>query len=127
MKLSDSRVGAAVAVTDMARAIEFYEGKLGLSAPAGDDADGGRTYRCGEGTVLHVFPSPNARASGATTCGFVVDDVEATVDELTAAGIVFEQYSEPFATDAKGLVRMGELTGAWLKDPDGNVLSLSDM
>lgn len=63
MSLSDYRVDTAVAVSDMERAREFYEGKLGLSAE-GDDPDGGRTYACGAGTSLHVFPrqTPARRA-----------------------------------------------------------------
>jgi catechol 2,3-dioxygenase-like lactoylglutathione lyase family enzyme len=123
MGLDEARVGAAIAVTDMARAIEFYEGKLGLRSD-GDDPDGGRTYECAEGTNVHVFPSPHARASGATVAGFVVDDVEALIDELSANGVTPEQYSEPFATDEKGLARMGDYEVAWVKDPDGNVLAI---
>jgi len=125
MKLSDSKVGAAVAVTDMSRAIDFYEGKLGLSS-AGDEADGGRSYLCGDGTAIHVFPSASARASGATVAGFIVDDVDATVDELIGQGVVFEQYAEPFSTDERGVARLGDMSGAWFKDPDGNVLSVGD-
>jgi len=127
MGLSDGKVTAAIAVTDIARAVEFYEGKLGLTASGGDEPDGGRTYECGGGTSLHVFPSPMARASGATVAGWRVDDVEGTIDDLTAQGATPEQYSEgPFATDAKGLARMGEFVGAWVKDPDGNVLSIGN-
>ena len=124
MGLNDGRVGAAIAVTDMGRAVEFYEGKLGLRSD-GDDPDGGRTYQCGGGTSIHVFPSPLAQASGATAAGWTVDDVEGTVDELIAKGVTCEQYADgPFATDAKGLARMGDFVGAWVKDPDGNVLSI---
>lgn len=123
MGLSEGRVGAAIAVADMGRAVEFYEGKLGLRSN-GDDPDGGRTYECAGGTNVHVFPSPNARASGATIAGWIVDDVEGTIDELIANGITPEQYSEPFATDEKGLARMGDYVGAWIKDPDGNVLGI---
>ena len=36
MGLDEARVGAAIAVTDMARAIEFYEGKLGLELGLND-------------------------------------------------------------------------------------------
>jgi hypothetical protein len=57
MSLTSYRVGAVVAVSDMSRASEFYERKLGLSA-SGDEPDGGRTYQCGEKTAIHVFPSP---------------------------------------------------------------------
>jgi catechol 2,3-dioxygenase-like lactoylglutathione lyase family enzyme len=124
MGLSDSRVEPTIAVSDMATAKSFYEGKLGLSG--GDDQpDGGRTYPCAEGTRLHIYPSPgNAGQSGATLAGWVVDDVEGIVDELIAKGITFEQYGEPFNTDEKGIGRMGDISGAWFKDPDGNILAI---
>ena len=126
MGLKDGRVGPAIAVADMERAAGFYEGKLGLSS-TGDDPDGGRTYQCGEGTTLHVFPSPLAQASGATVAGWVVEDVEGTIDDLIAKGVTCEQYRDgPFATDEKGLARMGSYVGAWIKDPDGNVISIGN-
>jgi catechol 2,3-dioxygenase-like lactoylglutathione lyase family enzyme len=125
MGLQDSPVGPAIAVSDMERAKEFYEGKLGLSGGK-DQPDGGCTYTCGDGTQIHVFPSAHARASGATVAGWVVDDVSRTVDELVGRGVTFEQYSEPFQTDERGLARMGDMEGAWFKDPDGNVLAISN-
>ena len=125
MGLSDGKVAAAIAVTDIARAVEFYEGKLGLTASGGEEPDGGRTYECGGGASVHVFPSPMARASGATVAGWTVEDVEGTIDDLIAHGVTPEQYSEgPYVTDEKGLARMGGFVGAWVKDPDGNVLSI---
>jgi catechol 2,3-dioxygenase-like lactoylglutathione lyase family enzyme len=126
MGLSDGRVGAAIAVADMSRAVEFYEGKLGLRSE-GEDPDGGRTYQCAGGTSLHVFPSPLARASGATAAGWIVDDVDGTIDELIANGVTFEQYGDgPFTTDEKGLARIGDYVGAWIKDPDGNVVGIGN-
>jgi catechol 2,3-dioxygenase-like lactoylglutathione lyase family enzyme len=126
MNLSDSRVEPTIAVSDMARAKEFYEGKLGLSG--GDDQpDGGHTYPCGDGTRIHVYPSPgNAGKSGATLAGWLVDDVETTVDELTANGVTFEQFGEPFNTDEKGIAKLGDIAIAWLKDPDGNTLGIAN-
>ena len=125
MSLSSYRVGAAVAVSDMDRAKEFYEGKLGLTA-CGDDPDGGRTYLCGEQSTLHVFPSPSgAGASQATVAGWTVNDLEAVVDELAAKGVEFERYDEPqITTDDKGIAVVGEAKGAWFRDPDGNILGL---
>jgi catechol 2,3-dioxygenase-like lactoylglutathione lyase family enzyme len=126
MGLSDARVQATIAVTDVEKAAAFYEGQLGLRAEAGAEPDGGRTYACGAGTTLHIFPSPHAAASGATVAGFMVDDVEGTVDALIANGVTFEQYAEgPFTTDAKGVARIGDIAGAWVKDPDGNVLGIA--
>ena len=122
MGLSDSRVSAVIAVTDMARAKDFYENKLGLVGGQ-DQPDGGVRYPCG-GTELHVYPSQYAGGSGATIAGWTVDDIDAAVDELTAKGVTFEQYDDPLNTDEKGIARMGDFTGAWFKDPDGNILSI---
>jgi catechol 2,3-dioxygenase-like lactoylglutathione lyase family enzyme len=127
MSLRDSRVEPAIAVSDMEAAKAFYEGKLGLSGGE-DQPDGGHTYPCGEGTKIHVYPSPgNAGMSGATLAGWTVDDLEATVDELTANGVTFEQYGEPFNTDAKGIARLGDDAIAWFKDPDGNIHAVGTM
>jgi len=124
MTLSSYKVGAAVAVSDMNRARDFYEGRLGLNAH-GDDADGGRTYPCGDQTTLHLFPSGSARGSEATIAGWTVDDLEAVVDELTAKGVRFERYDElPLKTDEKGIAVIGDSKSAWFKDPDGNILAL---
>ena len=81
--------------------------------------------RAGDGTAIHIYPSPgNAGTSGATVAGWVVDDVEGTVDELTSKGVAFEQYGEPFNTDEKGIAHLGDMSGAWFKDPDGNILAV---
>jgi catechol 2,3-dioxygenase-like lactoylglutathione lyase family enzyme len=124
MPLSNYRVGAAIAVSDMDRARQFYEGRLDFTA-AGDDADGGRTYECGDQTTIHIFPSPGARGSGATLAGWTVDDLEQVVDELTANGVTFEHYDQtPITTDDKGIAVIGDSKSAWFKDPDGNILAL---
>ena len=126
MSLSECRVEAIIAVSDMETAKAFYENKLGLSS--GEDAgDGGRTYDCGGGTRIHVYPSPgNAGKSGATQAGWQVDDVETTVDELAQNGVIFEQYGDPFNTDSKGIAEMGESKTACFKDPDGNILAIGN-
>jgi len=124
MGLSSARVGAAIAVSDMQRAREYYERQLGLTGGE-DTSDGGRTYRCAEGTDLHIFPSAGAGKSESTIAGFTVEDVEATVDELSGNGVTFEQYDEPLKTDAKGIATFEGLRGAWMKDPDGNVLAIT--
>jgi len=126
MGLSDYRIIPAIAVSEMDRAREFYEGKLGLTS-MGERPDGGIRYACGEGSSVHVYPSPaNAGKSTATMAGFSVADVEAAVDELIAAGVVFEQYDVgPIKTDEKGIAQLGDVKAAWLKDPDGNIISVN--
>ena len=124
MSLSDRPVSASLPISDLDRANAFYEGKLGLSGGY-DEVDGGRTYPCAGSTEIHIYPSPdNVGKSGATLAFWTVEDVEATVDELSANGVTFEQYGEPFNTDAKGIARFGDDLVAWFKDPDGNILAI---
>ena len=56
MSLSRYKVAAALAVSDMDRARDFYEDKLSLSA--GIDSADNLQYRCAEGSVIHVYLSP---------------------------------------------------------------------
>jgi catechol 2,3-dioxygenase-like lactoylglutathione lyase family enzyme len=124
MGLAEGRIDAVIAVSDMDKAKEFYEGTLGLSGGEAG-SDGGVTYTLGGGTKVHVYPSPdNAGSSTATVAAFVVSDVEGTVDELTGKGISFEQYGDPINTDDKGIARLDDESIAWFKDPDGNTLGV---
>src|ERR671920_1560829 len=121
MGLSRYKVAAGLAISDMDRARGFYEGKLGLSVGinSGDNVQ----YRCGEGSVLHVYLSPeHAGKSTATLAGWGVDDVEEVVDELTSKGVVFERHDEgPIITDAKGIATFeGDAKVAYFRDSDGN-------
>ena len=121
MGLGSYKVTPAVAVSDMAKAKEFYEGKLGLSGgrPIGD---GGITYPCGAGREIHIYPSPaNAGKSSGTIAAWEVEDLEKTVDELTANGVSFAQVdSDRIKTNEKGIAELGDDRMAWFKDPDGN-------
>jgi len=124
--LSRYKVGAGLAVSDMNKAREFYEGKLGLSVSidSGDNVQ----YRCAEGSVMHVYLSPeHAGKSTATLASWGVDDVERVVDELNTRGVTFERYDEgPIITDEKGIATFeGGAKVAYFRDPDGNTLSIA--
>jgi catechol 2,3-dioxygenase-like lactoylglutathione lyase family enzyme len=124
MSLSSYELNVSIAVSDMARATEFYERKLGLSvAQAG--ADGSRIYATGGGAALHVYPSPaRAGMSTATLATWYVDDVDGVVDALSSNGVTFEHY-EGVTTDRKGISpRAGGGKVAWFKDPDGNTFAV---
>jgi catechol 2,3-dioxygenase-like lactoylglutathione lyase family enzyme len=122
MSLSDAKVEAAVPVSDMARAKEFYEGKLGLSGGR-DIGDGGITYPCGGGREIHIYPSPDdAGSSGGTIAAWEVEDLEKTVDELTVNGVSFMQVNNArITTNEKGIAQLGEDRMACFKAPEGNV------
>ena len=108
MSLSNSRVEPTIAVSDMGSATQFTR----ASAASGgeDQPDGGRTYPCGEGSRIHVYLARQRRdVSGATLAGWLVADVGQTVDELSAKGVTFEQYGEPFNTNEKGIAKLGDI------------------
>lgn len=126
MSLSDGEVRATIGVSDIDRATGFYEGKLGLRPEPGAP-DPVRIYRCGGGTMLQVYVSPDhAGPSAATVASWSVPDLESVVDELTAKGVTFERYEEPAPTGDKGIHTFGDHQVAWFKDPDGNICAVDN-
>jgi catechol-2,3-dioxygenase len=123
--LGTKPVGATLAVGEIARARQFYEGTLGL-API-EEQPGGVLYRSGNSVVL-VYESEYAGTNQATAATWAVgDDFDAIVDDLRSKGVAFEHYDDLPETTREGDVHtMGELKGVWLKDPDGNILALID-
>ena len=125
--LSDSKVTATIAVSDLDRAREFYEGKLGLTATGGDEAARVVNYGCGEGSELLVYASEHAGKATATVATWEVSGLEQLVDELSAKGVKFERYDEPMKTDEKGILRSDAMGAvAWFKDPDGNTIAIGE-
>jgi catechol 2,3-dioxygenase-like lactoylglutathione lyase family enzyme len=120
---------AVIAVSDLEKSREFYENALGLTAGEEDEPDGGLTYPCADGTRVHIYPSPdNAGKSPATAATLEVEDIDATVDDLAANGVTFEQYDFPtLKTDERGIAVMGRERAAWFKDPDGTILAVRQM
>jgi catechol 2,3-dioxygenase-like lactoylglutathione lyase family enzyme len=126
--LSDFPVRASIAVSDIGRAIAFYEGRLGLraveSGPSATIPDGSRVYACGGGCLLNVYQSATAGMSSATVATWYVDDLARVVDELAAAGVEMVRYDE-YEHDAKGIgPRAGGGHIAWFQDPDGNTFAI---
>jgi catechol 2,3-dioxygenase-like lactoylglutathione lyase family enzyme len=127
MELSDCKVEAAVAVSDLDRARRFYEQQLGLVP--GEEEDQAVRYPCAQGTAIFIYVSrENAGRSPATMAGWFVGDLDQTMDELASRGVVFEQYDQPgLKTDERGVFNGGPFRAAWIKDPDGNTMALTQV
>jgi catechol 2,3-dioxygenase-like lactoylglutathione lyase family enzyme len=124
MAMSDYTVGPVMATADLQKSREFYEGKLGLSPL--DASEETVRYECAEGTGIFVYVSQeHAGKSTATLAGWVVDDIEQVIDELSAKGVKFEQYEGELQTDEKGIFEADGVKAAWFKDPDGNTHALN--
>lgn len=123
--LANYPICPVLSVVDLDRARKFYEEMLDLT-PIGGHTDGHQLYQCGQGTVLMIYVRPEPPKAENTVAGWSVEGIEAVVDELRAKGVIFEQYDMgPIKTDEKGISTMGESKSAWFKDPDGNILAIS--
>ncbi len=124
--LGDKDVCATIAVRDMAAATEFYGEVLGLQAS--NESPGGTFFKSGNSGVF-VYPSPGvAGTNKATYAAWSVTDVEGTIEGLKAKGVSFEHYDDLPGVTREGDVHiMGAMKAAWFKDPDGNILSFSNM
>ena len=88
-------------------------------------APGHLLYDAGEGTFLIVYERSTPTTSDATAASFIVDDVETTVKGLKDKGVKFEVYDLPGVEWTDVIATMGTLKGAWFRDPDGNILAVS--
>ena len=104
-------------VTDMARARAFYENILGLKPTMVVGSPGGQQwteYEIGGGAFsLGQAPGWNPVSDGASVA-FEMEDFDAAIAELKAAGVTFKM--EPFPTP---VCRM-----AFVLDPEGNTVCI---
>jgi catechol 2,3-dioxygenase-like lactoylglutathione lyase family enzyme len=117
----ESPAFSSFSVNDVPAAKRFYAETLGLEVA---DEMGGLRLTLGGGGVVFLYPKEDHEPATFTVLNFQVDDVDAAVDRLTAAGVRFERY-EGFPMDEKGIVRDADgPTIAWFTDPAGNIVSV---
>ena len=120
--LASAKIVAFAPTRNARQARAFYEGVLGLKLVSQDkfalefDANG---------TMLRVTIVPPYKAHPFTVLGWGVKDIVKTVDAMTAKGVEFEQYGMPDQDDDGIWTAPGGAKVAWFKDPDGNVLSVT--
>jgi catechol 2,3-dioxygenase-like lactoylglutathione lyase family enzyme len=118
---SSSKLMAFVGTRNAERAKEFYRDKLGLNLV---HDDGFALQFDANGTTLRVSRVPELNPAKFTVLGWEVPDIVAAVKQLHDSGITFERYE--FAQDELGIwTAPSGARVAWFKDPDGNILSVS--
>ncbi len=112
-------------VDDLAKCKQFYAETLGLEAD--EDNMGLNIHLPGGGTVF-VYEKKDHQPATFTILNFIVDDIDAAVDELASQGVRFEHYEGDLKTDEKGIARGKEQNMgpdiAWFKDPAGNFVAV---
>lgn len=108
---------------DSQRAREFYEGTLGFQFVSDDPF--ALVMRAGDNTVRIAKSAEDFTPAGYTILGWEVQNIETVARWLIERGAILEKY--PFIQNQE----LGVWTApggdkvAWFKDPDGNVLSIS--
>jgi predicted enzyme related to lactoylglutathione lyase len=120
--LQDAPMYAYIPARDLARARQFYEGKLGLKPK--QEINGGVAYEFAGGTACFLYPTPNAGTSKASQAFWSVADVDREIEALKKRGVVFEDYDMPGEKSPSGAVTAGGAKAAWFKDSEGNIMAL---
>ncbi|HUO79341.1 MAG TPA: VOC family protein [Steroidobacteraceae bacterium] len=119
--LADARLQTIVCTARIREAERFYGEVLGLCCKG--RSHGALVYDVG-GAELRLSPVATTTPSAHAVLGFAVADVAAAAAGLEARGVRLERFAG-FAHDAAGLVTLADGTRvAWLRDVDGNLLSL---
>ncbi len=120
--LGSHNIIAFIPATNAQLAREFYEQKLGLKFVSDD---GFALVFEANGNMLRVVKLKEFTPAQFTILGWEVPDAQQAVSELQSRGVQFERY--PWAQqDELGIWSApGGAKVAWFKDPDGNVLSVS--
>ena len=124
MTLTNSPVVPMLPAVDLNRAKKFYEEKLGL-VPADMKAPGTAFYKAGAGTMLGLYERGATKADHTAAC-FEVTDIEATMADMRAKGVAFEEYDDPGFKTVNGIAVADGKKCAWFKDTEGNILGLNE-
>jgi catechol 2,3-dioxygenase-like lactoylglutathione lyase family enzyme len=120
--LEFAEVAAFVASTDLARSRRFYEGALGL--PVERETRNASTLRAG-GTIVRLTLVEQVDPASHPVLGWTVRNIEDTVRTLMTHGLAFERFDD-LEQDGLGIWEAPDgARSAWFKDPDGNILALT--
>jgi predicted enzyme related to lactoylglutathione lyase len=128
MPLTDAPLTASVPAHDIERAKRWYEEKLGVT-PTQDLGPAGQLYSTG-GTNWVIYQTPSAGTGKHTIAAWIVPDLEATVNELRAKGVKFEDYAlgDQGPTTENGIARdPSGGAAAWFTDSEDNILVITQL
>ena len=121
--LGDKKLKAFIPTVDPERAKKFYTVVLGLKLISEDDY-GMEFYA--NGTLLRISTVQQFIPYPFTVLGWDVENISSIIAALAKTGVVFERYNY-IEQDYLGIwVAPGETKVAWFKDPDGNIISLTE-
>jgi catechol 2,3-dioxygenase-like lactoylglutathione lyase family enzyme len=120
--LNTAKIIAFVPIRDSQQSRPFYEGVLGLRFVSDDPF---ALVMDSNGVMVRLAKTPKFTPAGFTVMGWEVSAIEKAVAALMKTGVTFEKFPG-LPQDELGIwAAPGGAKVAWFKDPDGNILSLS--
>ena len=123
ISLGDSRMNGFVPSKNPEKARQFYEGILGFALAS--DNEYVATYRAGSTTIMLQKMGADFAPLPRTILGWEVSGIRNVVMDLTERGVTFERVAW-VEQDDLGIWNSSDGQVAWFKDPDGNMLSVSE-
>jgi catechol 2,3-dioxygenase-like lactoylglutathione lyase family enzyme len=120
--LGSQKLVAFVPVTNADRARAFYRDTLGLRLMY---EDGFALVFDVEGIMLRVSLMREVKPQPFTVLGWQVADAVASAQQLAAGGVTLERFPGMEQDEHSLWHAPGGAKIAWFKDPDGNILSIS--
>lgn len=120
--LSDKKLKAFIPTVKPGEARSFYKDILGLALLSEDD------YALefnANGTLLRVTVVQDFKPDLFTILGWNVDDIVSVIKQLNSKNVFCERYDFMKQDDLGIWISPNGSKVAWFKDPDGNVLSLT--
>jgi len=122
--LAGRNLVAFVTIVDVDKARGFYRDTLGLTLVS-EDLPFALVFDA-NGIMLRVSISKNRVNTPGTVLGWDVPDIRATMSELASSGVRFERYAFLEQDEAGVWISPTGAKVAWFKDPDENLLSLTE-
>lgn len=118
-----TEVHASLAASDIDRARQWYEEKLGLTPF--ESWPGLLRFRVGA-SGFSVYQTSSAGTAKNTVAIWKVEDLRADVLSMRARGVIFEDYDFGEAKTIDGVLEDGDdgTLNAWFTDSEGNIMSL---
>jgi len=121
MNLRMSTATTILPVDDAARARSFYTEKLGLPHRGMTD-DGSELLGTDGGPMLQLMPVSDGKHSEHTALSFEVADIEGTVRDMEARGVMFQDYDLPTLRTENHICTTESEKCAWFMDTEHNIL-----
>lgn len=124
--LTNATIFATIPTRDLKKAKAFYVNKLGLRQVA-DPSTHGYMLAAADGSKLFIYEGDTRPDNDLVVAAFFVKGIEQVAQSLRNKGVKFEPMISGMPTDENGVIGNDREKAACFRDPDGNLLSLSEL